>query len=179
MKNKPFHKINHFITNSQLRIIGEGPISNGLYDSNDIFQRVTEINERSKEQYDVVEISDAGDTSICRVIDYKKFLYELKIKEKAQKKAQPKNELKTVKMGPNISNHDLTVKINHMRDFLNDGHEVKVVVMFSGRDMMYTFKGENIFDKILENLSEDAKVIARNRLTGNQMILSLMSSKKK
>lgn len=127
---------------------------------------------------DLVEISPTANPPVCKVIDYKKFLYELKKKQKEIKAKTAKVIVKEIKLGPNIDDHDFNFKLKHAMNFLQDGAKVKVDIFFKGRTIIYKEKGELILLKFADLLSEYGKVESLPKLEGKRMLM-IISPKKK
>ncbi len=127
---------------------------------------------------DLVEISPTANPPVCKVIDYKKFLYELKKKQKEMKAKTAKVVVKEIKLGPNIDDHDFNFKLKHATNFLQDGAKVKVDIFFKGRSIIYKEKGELVLLKFADLLSEYGKLESLPKLEGKRMLM-IISPKKK
>ena len=125
----------------------------------------------------MVEISPSANPPVCKVIDYKKFLYEQKKKQKEIKAKTAKVIVKEIRLGPNIDEHDFNFKLKHAINFLQDGAKVKVDVFFKGRSIVYKEKGEIILLKFAQELIEYGKVEQLPKLEGKRMIM-IISPKK-
>lgn len=128
---------------------------------------------------DLVEISDTTNPPVCRIVDYQKFLYEKKKKDKEQKAKAAKSIVKEIRFGPNTDDHDFDFKLKHAIKFLEDGAKVKAYVHFKGRTIAYKEKGEIILLKFAQELAEYAKVELLPKLEGNRMFLHLAPLPKK
>jgi translation initiation factor IF-3 len=128
-------------------------------------------------ELDLVEISPTANPPVCRVIDYKKFLYELKKKQKEIKAKTAKIIVKEIRMGPQTDEHDFNFKLKHAQNFLKDGAKVKVEVFFRGRSIVYKDQGEIILLKFAQELMEYAKVEKLPLLEGKRMIMILSPKK--
>lgn len=126
---------------------------------------------------DLVEISPSASPPVCRVIDYKKFLYEQKKKQKEMKAKTAKVIVKEIRLGPNTDDHDFNFKLNHAKKFLQEGAKVKVDVFFKGRSIIYKDQGEIILLKFAQELEEVGKVESLPKLEGKRMIM-IVSPKK-
>jgi translation initiation factor IF-3 len=126
---------------------------------------------------DLVEISPTANPPVCKVIDYKKFLYELKKKQKEIKAKTAKVVVKEIRLGPHTDDHDFDFKLKHAIKFLQDGAKVKVDVFFKGRNIIYKEKGEIILLKFAQALTEYGKVEQLPKLEGKRMIM-IVSPKK-
>ncbi len=122
---------------------------------------------------DLVEISPGANPPVCRVMDYKKFLYEQKKKQKEMKSKSAKVVLKEIRLGPHTDEHDFNFKLKHARKFLEDGAKVKVDVFFKGRSIIYQEKGEYKLLKFAEELEEVGKIEQLPKLEGKRMIMIL------
>jgi len=128
---------------------------------------------------DLVEISPTANPPVCRIIDYKKFLYEQKKKQKEIKAKTAKVVVKEIRLGPNTDEHDFNFKLKHAEKFLEDGAKVKVDVFFRGRSIIYKDKGEIILLKFAQALEEIGKVERLPKLEGKRMIMIITPKKKK
>lgn len=122
---------------------------------------------------DLVEISPNANPPVCRVMDYKKFLYEQKKKQKEMKAKSAKVVMKEIRLGPNIDDHDFNFKLKHARKFLEEGAKVKVDVFFKGRSIIYKEKGEIVLLKFAQELEDIAKVEQLPKLEGKRMIMMI------
>jgi len=129
-------------------------------------------------QMDLVEISPSADPPVCKIIDYRKFLYEQKKKEKELKAKQSKVVLKEIRFGPNTDEHDFKFKLNHAKKFLEEGAKVKAYVFFRGRSIVYKEQGEILLLKFATELENIGVVEQLPKLEGKRMIM-LINPKKK
>lgn len=163
---EPEHKINNRIQAQQVRLVGEN-IQVGVYSISEALKIAQE------QEMDLVEISPNADPPVCRVVDYKKFLYEQKKKKKEQKANQAKQDVKEIRFGPNTDEHDFEFKYKHAENFLSDGHKVRAYVFFKGRAIVYKERGEVLLLQLAQRLQEIAKVEQLPRLEGKKMFLML------
>lgn len=126
---------------------------------------------------DLVEVAPGAKPPVCKVIDYGKFMYEKKKKEKEAKKKQHTITVKELRFRPNTDDHDLEFKTRHAREFLEAGDKVKATVQFRGRDMLYTEKGELLLLQLAKNLEDIAKIESAPNMEGRRMIMMLTPSK--
>jgi translation initiation factor IF-3 len=119
---------------------------------------------------DLVEISPNATPPVCRIIDYNKFLYEKKKKEKEMKAKAHKSEVKEIRFTPNTDDHDFDFKAKHAEKFLKDGNKVKTYVQFKGRAIMFKERGELILLKFAERLSEVGALEGMPTMEGKRMI---------
>lgn len=126
---------------------------------------------------DLVEISPTANPPVCKVIDYRKFLYDLKKKQKEIKAKSAKIIVKEIRMGPNTDEHDFNFKLKHAENFLKEGAKVKVEVFFRGRTIVYKDKGELILLRFAQELEEVGKVEQLPRLEGKRMFMIITPKK--
>lgn len=120
---------------------------------------------------DLVEISPNADPPVCKIIDYKKFLYEQKKREKAMKAKASKVVVKEIRFGPNTDDHDYEFKKKHAEKFLKDGAKLKAYVFFKGRSIVYKDQGEILLLRLASELEELGKVEQMPRLEGKRMTM--------
>jgi translation initiation factor IF-3 len=128
---------------------------------------------------DLVEISPNADPPVCKVIDYKKFLYEQKKREKAMKAKASKVVVKEIRFGPNTDDHDYDFKKKHAEKFLKDGAKLKAYVFFKGRSIVYKEQGEILLLKLASELEDIGKVEQMPKLEGKRMTMFLAPRTKK
>jgi len=134
----------------------------------------------SEEQgLDLVEISPKADPPVCKIIDYKKFLYEQKKREKVMKAKATKVIVKEIRFGPNTDDHDYEFKKKHAEKFLKDGAKLKAYVFFKGRSIVYKDKGEILLLRLAQELEEFGKVEQMPRLEGKRMTMFIAPKTKK
>lgn len=126
-----------------------------------------------KNNLDLVEVAPNADPPVCRIIDYGKYKYLLEKKAKSGKKKQKSGGLKEIKMRPNIGEHDYNFKLKNLCKFLKEGNQVKVTIMFRGREMNYVNLGRKLLDRIIKQTEEIANVSREPKLEGRNMILVL------
>ncbi len=124
---------------------------------------------------DLVEVAPQADPPVVKIMDYGKYLYEQKKKEKEAKKKQHTIEVKEVRFRPQIEEHDFQTKLNHIRKFIDDGDKVKVTVFFRGREMDYQEFGRELLDRIVEVTKDIAAVDKKASMEGRQMVMFLIS----
>ncbi len=168
------HKTNHMIKVPQVRLVGEN-IEVGVYP---IAEALRIANDQG---LDLVEISPQADPPVCKVIDYNKFLYEKKKKEKEMKAKSKVSEVKEIRFTPNTDDHDFDFKSKHAENFLKDGNKVKAYVQFKGRAIMFKERGELLLLKFAERLVEVGTLESMPKLEGKRMfaIFAPKSQKKK
>jgi translation initiation factor IF-3 len=126
---------------------------------------------------DLVEISPTANPPVCKLIDYSKFMYELKKKQKEMKARSAKIVVKEIRLGPNTDDHDFDFKLKHGVKFLQEGAKIKVEVFFRGRSIVHKNQGEIIMLKFAQALSEYGKVESMPKLEGKRMIMILAPKK--
>jgi len=126
---------------------------------------------------DLVEISPSANPPVCRIIDYQKFLYEQKKKQKEMKAKGTKIVVKEIRLGPQIDEHDFNFKLKHAIRFLQDGNKVKVDVLFRGRTIIYKDQGERQLLKFAEALFEYGKPEMLPKLEGKRMMMIIAPKK--
>ncbi len=127
---------------------------------------------------DLVEIAPTANPPVCKIMDYKKFLYEQKKKQKEIKANAAKVILKEIRMGPNTDDHDFNFKLKHGMKFLEDGAKLKVFVFFKGRSIIYKEKGELILLRFAQELEDYGKVEQMPKMEGKRMIMFISPKKK-
>jgi translation initiation factor IF-3 len=130
-----------------------------------------------KLELDLVEISPSANPPVCKIMDYKKFLYQQKKKQKEIKAKTAKVVVKEIRLGPNTDDHDFNFKLNHAKKFLEEGAKVKVDVFFKGRSIIYKDKGEYILLRFAQELEEIGKVESLPKLMGKRMIMIIAPKK--
>lgn len=130
-----------------------------------------------EKELDLVEISPAANPPVCKVLDYKKFLYDQKKKQKEIKAKTSKVVVKEIRLGPNTDDHDFTFKLNHAKKFLEEGAKVKVEVFFKGRTIVYKDKGELMLLKFAQEVEEYGKVEKLPLLEKKRMIMIIAPKK--
>lgn len=175
MKNENFkgqHRINEQIRVREVRVVGD--------DVESIVLPTREALQMAEEKgVDLVEISPNAVPPVCRLIDYSKFLYQLKKKAKEQKAKQVKMEVKEIRFGPQTDEHDYQFKMKHAIGFLEDGNKVKAYVFFKGRSILFKEQGEVLLLRFANDLEEYAKVESMPVLEGKRMIIFLAPKPKK
>jgi len=164
------HKINNRITASEVRLVGEGV--QGVYPIREAIRLAEE------QELDLVEISPTAEPPVCKILDYKKFLYEQKKKQKEIKAKATKVTVKEIRFGPNTDDHDFNFKLKHAREFLMEGSKVRAFVFFRGRAIVYKDKGEILLLKFANELEDVGKVEMLPKLEGKKMFIILTPSKK-
>ncbi|MCD6111660.1 MAG: translation initiation factor IF-3 [Bacteroidales bacterium] len=169
-RTKELHKINSRINAPVVRVVGNN-VEPGIFSIKEALEMADNLG------LDLVEISPTANPPVCKIIDYKKFLYEQKKKQKEIKAKTAKVVVKEIRLGPNTDEHDFNFKLNHAIKFLKDGAKVKLEVFFKGRTIIYKEKGEIILLRFAQELMEYGKVERMPKLEGKRMIM-IMTPKK-
>jgi len=146
-------------------------VETGIYQLRDALKKAEELG------LDLVEISPTASPPVCKIMDYKKFLYEQKKKQKEMKAKAAKVVVKEIRLGPNTDEHDFEFKVKHAIKFLQEGAKVKVDVFFKGRSIIYKDKGELILLRFAEAVEEYGKVEKLPKLEGKRMIMIITPKK--
>jgi len=153
-----------------VRLVGDNVETN-------IYQVRDAMDIASKLELDLVEISPSANPPVCKIMDYKKFLYQQKKKQKESKAKTAKVVVKEIRLGPNTDDHDFNFKLKHAQKFLEEGAKVKVDVFFKGRSIIYKDKGEYILLRFAQELEEFGKVESLPKLEGKRMIMIVAPKK--
>ncbi len=145
----------------------------GVYAFKDALEKSEEL------ELDLVEISPKADPPVCKIIDYKKFLYEQKKREKVMKSKATKVIVKEIRFGPQTDDHDYEFKKKHAEKFLKDGAKLKAYVFFKGRSIVYKDQGEILLLKLAQELEELGKVEQMPRLEGKRMTMFISPKTRK
>ena len=163
--------INGQIREKEVRVIGPDGEQLGVMSIQDA-QRVAD-----EAEVDLVMIAPGAKPPVCRVVDYGKFCYEQKRKDKEAKKKQHVVEIKEIRLSPNIDTNDLNTKINAARKFLAKGDRVKMTLRFRGREMAHMANSKHILDDIAEELADAATVEKAPKVEGRAMTMFLAAKK--
>lgn len=136
------------------------------------------IKKAAEAELDLVEISPNAVPPVCKIIDYKKFLFEQKKRQKELKSKQTKVVIKEIRMGPNTEDHDFNFKLKHAKSFLEDGAKVKAYVFFKGRSIVFKDRGEILLLKFAQELEEYGTLEQMPKLEGKKMIMMINPKKK-
>jgi len=128
-------------------------------------------------ELDLVEISPNANPPVCQIVDFQKFLYQQKKRQKELKTKQTKVVVKDIRFGPNIDDHDFNFKLNHAKKFLEEGFKVKAFVFFKGRTIVYKEKGEITLLKFAQELEDLGKVEKMPVLEGKKMSIIIAPKK--
>ena len=173
MKNdnlKNQYRVNEQIRANEVRIVGD-----------DIESVVMPLHKAlalaEEKELDLVEISPTANPPVCRLIEYSKFLYQMKKRQKEQKAKQVKIDVKEIRFGPQTDEHDYNFKLKHAVSFLKDGDKVKAYVFFKGRSILFKEQGEILLLRFAKDLEEYGKVDSMPVLEGKRMTIMLSAKK--
>ncbi|MEL6142166.1 MAG: translation initiation factor IF-3 [Bacteroidota bacterium] len=183
VEQKPQFRINDMIRIPEVRLVGDNleELSNilGQEITSDVYDTRRVKGWARDAELDVVEISPKANPPVVRIIDYKKFLYEKKKKEKELKAKAAKTVIKEVRFGPNTDDHDFEFKLRHARGFLEDGAKVKAYVHFRGRSIVFKDRGELLLLRFMDELGDLGAAEAMPKLEGRRMTVIISPKKKK
>jgi len=160
-------KFDDLIQAEKVRVIDENGENLGVMYTNEAIEQANELG------LNLVEVSPGADPPVCKFLDVGKYRYEAQKKANAQRKTQKTQEIKEIKMRPNIDVHDYDVKMRSVRKFLEDGDKVKMTLRFRGREMAHPELGTNVLNRVRDDTVEIAKIEAFPRLEGRQMVMVL------
>ena len=154
-----------------MRLVGDN-VEVGVYPLNKAISMAQEL------ELDLVEISPKASPPVCKILEYKKFLYEQKKRDKALKAKSTKIIVKEIRFGPNTDEHDYEFKKKHAEKFLNEGAKLKAFVFFKGRSIVFKEKGQILLLRLAQDLEEIGKVEQMPILEGKKMIMFIAPKKK-
>ena len=167
MKNQ--YRVNEQIRVREVRIVGEG--------GSTVVPTRQALDMARDQGVDLVEISPNAQPPVCRLIDYSKFLYQQKKRQKEMKAKQVKVEVKEIRFGPQTDDHDYQFKLKHAKEFLEEGNKVRAYVFFRGRSILFKEQGEVLLLRFANDLEEFGKVESMPSLEGKKMFLYLAPKK--
>ncbi|WP_410528481.1 translation initiation factor IF-3 [Sphingobacterium sp. SGR-19] len=165
-KKEPEHRINEFIRVPEVRLVGDN-VEQGIYPTRKALELADEL------ELDLVEISPNANPPVCRVIDYSKFVYEQKKKQKEIKANAKQTVVKEIRFGPNTNDHDFEFKLKHAIKFLENGEKVRAYVHFKGRAIVFKEQGEILLLRFAQALEDYGKVELLPKLEGKRMFLTI------
>jgi translation initiation factor IF-3 len=166
------HRINHFIRVPQVRLVGDN-VEVGVYSTSEAIKMA------EQQGLDLVEISPNADPPVCKIIDYNKFLYDKKKKEKEMKANAKVSEVKEIRFTPNTDDHDFNFKAKHAENFLKEGNKVKAYVQFKGRAIQFQERGQLLLLKFAERLADIAILENMPKMEGRRMLAMFAPKGKK
>ncbi len=165
-KKEPEHRINEFIRVPEIRLVGDN-VEQGIYPTRKALELADQL------ELDLVEISPNAAPPVCRIIDYSKFIYEQKKKQKEIKANAKQTVIKEIRFGPNTNDHDFEFKLKHAIKFLESGEKVRAYVHFKGRAIVYKEQGEILLLRFAQALEDVGKVELLPKLEGKRMFLTV------
>lgn len=160
-------RYNNFILADKVRVIDENGENLGVLYTREAIEQAADAG------LDLVEVSPNADPPVCKFLDVGKFRYEAQKKANAARKTQKTQEIKEIKMRPNIDDHDYDVKMRNIHRFIDSGDKVKVTLRFRGRELSHQQLGMNLLKRVQGDVEEIAKVEAYPRMEGRQMLMVL------
>jgi len=165
------HRVNNAIRVPEVRLVGDN-VETGVYKLADALRLAEE------QELDLVEISPNAEPPVCKVIDYKKFLYEQKKREKMLKAKSTQITVKEIRFGPQTDEHDYEFKKKNAEKFLKEGAKLKAFVFFKGRSIIYKDQGQILLLRLAQDLEEYGKVESMPVLEGKRMTMFIAPKKK-
>ena len=160
-------RYNEFIQSEKVRVIDDEGENLGVMYTREAIAQAAEVG------LDLVEVSPNADPPVCKFLDVGKFKYEAQKKANQARKSQKTQEIKEIKMRPNIDDHDYDTKMRNVVRFIEDGDKVKITLRFRGRELSHQQLGMNLLKRVQEDTAEDAKIEAYPRMEGRQMLMVL------
>ena len=160
-------RFDDMIQSDKVRVIDQDGENLGVMYTNEAIEQANEIG------LNLVEVSPNADPPVCKYLDVGKYRYEAQKKANAARKTQKTQQIKEIKMRPNIDIHDYDVKMRSVRKFIEEGDKVKMTLRFRGREMAHQELGMDVLKRVQEDMVELAKVEAYPRLEGRQMLMVL------
>ena len=160
-------RFDNLIQSDKVRVIDENGENIGVMYTREAIEQAAEVG------LNLVEVSPNADPPVCKFLDVGKHRYEAQKKANAQRKTQKTQDIKEIKMRPNIDDHDYDVKMKNVNKFIDNGDKVKVTLRFRGREMAHQHLGMDLLKRVQDDVAEIAKVEAFPRLEGRQMLMVL------
>lgn len=176
-KRAPIKEMPHRINDSirgvkEVRLVGDN-VETGIYRLEEAMKIADNL------ELDLVEISPNAAPPVCKVIDYQKFLYQQKKREKEKKANSTKMTIKEIRFGPQTDDHDFNFKLKHAREFLKEGNKVKAYVFFKGRSILFKEQGESLLARLIQEVEDLGKPEQSPQLEGKRMIITIAPKKGK
>ncbi|MDD3195284.1 MAG: translation initiation factor IF-3 [Paludibacter sp.] len=156
----------------EVRLVGDN-VENGVYPIGEAIRIADSL------ELDLVEISPSAEPPVCKIMDYQKFLYHQKKREKEKKANSTKVVVKEIRFGPQTDDHDFNFKLKHAQEFLKDGFKVKAYVFFKGRSILFKGQGETLLARFAQELEDLGKPEQLPQLEGKRMIITISPKKTK
>ena len=171
-KKEAEHKINDKIDVNQIRLVGDN-VKNGIFYTDKALAIAKDL------ELDLVMISPNADPPVCKIMDYKKFVYDKKKREKEIKSKAQKVQIKEIRFTANTDVHDIEFKAKHAEKFLNEGAKVKCFVFFRGRDIIFQDRAKDLLESFAEKLSDISTIESHPKTEGRRMFMTLVPVVKK
>ncbi|MCI5982105.1 MAG: translation initiation factor IF-3 [Bacteroidales bacterium] len=165
--------MNNRIRVPKVRLVGDNIENPGVYSIQEAMKMADD------QELDLVEISPNADPPVCRILDYQKFLYQQKKKQKEIKAKQVKTVVKEIRFGPQTDDHDYEFKLKHAQKFIEEGSKVKAYVFFRGRSILFKEQGEILLLRFANDLEDIARVEQMPQLEGKRMTMFISPKPKK
>ncbi|MGB9788518.1 MAG: translation initiation factor IF-3 [Dictyoglomus turgidum] len=167
------YRVNEKIRAREIRVVDEDGKQLGIMSVSEALKLARERN------LDLVEVAPNANPPVCKIMDFGKFKYELARKEKEAKKNQKiASEVKEIKIRPNIEEHDYQVKLRKIREFLEKGYKVRLIILFKGRQLIYNEWGDKLLERILQDISDLGTAEKKGQQVGMSLVTMLIPGKK-
>ncbi len=162
-------RINGAIVAPKVRLIDENNVQIGIVSADEALARAAEAG------LDLVEVAPNSDPPVCRIMDYGKWVYQQKRRQREASKKHPRHagEVKEIRFQPSTDKHDLEIKLKHAREFIQKGYKVQLTLVFKGRQMLHPEMGQSVMDEAVGALADVAQVDRPAALAGRRMVLVL------
>lgn len=157
--------VNEKIRVREVRLIDENGEQLGIVPTADALKLARE------HELDLVEVSGKTSPPVCKIMDYGKYKYQLAKKAQEAKKKQTVIQIKEMKLGLKIEEHDLQFKIKHLRGFLEEGHKLKIIIMFRGREILHVDMGEKLAQRVIDSLKDVGELEQKSRFDGRNIVM--------
>ncbi len=157
--------VNERIRVREVRLIDENGEQLGIVPTVDALRLARE------RELDLVEVSGKSSPPVCKIMDYGKYKYQLSKKAQEAKKKQTLIQIKEMKLGLKIEEHDFQFKMKHLRGFLEEGHKLKIIIMFRGREVLHVDMGEKMAQKVVDSLKDVGELEQRSRFDGRNIVM--------
>lgn len=157
--------VNERIRVREVRLIDENGEQLGIVPTADALRMAKE------RELDLVEVSGKSSPPVCKIMDYGKYKYQLSKKAQEAKKKQTLIQIKEMKLGLKIEEHDFQFKMKHLRGFLEEGHKLKIIIMFRGREILHVDMGEKLAQKVVDSLKDVGELEQRSRFDGRNIVM--------
>ncbi len=157
--------VNERIRVREVRLIDENGEQLGIVPTADALRLARE------RELDLVEVSGKSTPPVCKIMDYGKYKYQLAKKAQEAKKKQTVIQIKEMKIGLKIEEHDFQFKMKHLREFLEEGHKLKIIIMFRGREILHVDMGEKLAQKVVDSLKDVGELEQRSKFDGRNIVM--------